>query len=130
MTDVKLALIFNSALSMPVGKLAVQAGHAVQLAIQNNMIRYTDIAHVILLKLKNPFMDWYKSDLKKKIALKVSSEDDLIDLKKQAIEKNLIVSEVIDVGLTFFEKPTLTCIAIGPDFSYRIDEVTRRLSLL
>jgi len=127
---VKLVMIFNEALNMPMGKLAVQAGHAVQLAIQNNMTKYPEQAHVILLKLKQPFVEWYKSDLKKKIALKVDSHEELINIQKKAEDNDLVVSPVIDAGLTFFEEPTLTCIAIGPDLSYNIDQVTRGLSLL
>ncbi len=35
-----------------------------------------------------------------------------------------------DAGLTVFKKPTITCLAIGPDKEEKIDEITGKLKIL
>ncbi len=46
-------------------------------------------------------------------------------------EKGLVCSLIIDAGLTEFGGvPTRTCIAIGPNWSDEIDEITGHLKLL
>ncbi|NBT59468.1 hypothetical protein EBT16_11855, partial [bacterium] len=65
-----------------------------------------------------------------KVCVKVETEDDLLEIQKKATEKGLQCSLITDKGLTEFGGvPTNTCLAIGPDESWKIDEVTGDLEL-
>jgi PTH2 family peptidyl-tRNA hydrolase len=66
-----------------------------------------------------------------KIAVGVSSEDELLELYNKAKDAGLIVALIVDSGLTVFKGvPTVTCIAIGPDAPERLQPVTGHLKLL
>lgn len=65
-----------------------------------------------------------------KICLYVNTEEDLIDVYNRAIDLNLQVNLITDNGLTEFKGvPTKTCLAIGPDYKSKIDQVTGNLQL-
>jgi PTH2 family peptidyl-tRNA hydrolase len=66
-----------------------------------------------------------------KICVYVNSEAELLEIESRAIEAKLEVSLITDSGLTEFNGvPTRTCLAIGPDYSSKIDKITGHLSLL
>ena len=66
-----------------------------------------------------------------KIVVSCDSEQELDELYKQAKEKGLPCSMIVDAGLTEFNGvPTKTCIAIGPANPDNIDEITKHLKLL
>ena len=66
-----------------------------------------------------------------KIVVSCDSEQELDELYKQAKEKGLPCSMIVDAGLTEFNGvPTKTCIAIGPANPDDIDEITKHLKLL
>ena len=79
--------------------------------------------------------EWYLTNFRK-IVCKVDSEDDLMLLYLRCQEMGIPVELVIDNGLTEWNEPTKTCIAIGPEKDEIIDQVTGengplgRLSLL
>ena len=65
-----------------------------------------------------------------KVCLQVNSEEELLDIYKKAKDAKLEVNLITDSGLTEFDGvPTNTCLAIGPDYSDKIDEVTKHLKL-
>lgn len=65
-----------------------------------------------------------------KVCLVVNSEEELKDVDKRATEAGLECHMILDSGLTEFGgEPTLTCLAIGPDWSDKIDKVTGDLTL-
>lgn len=72
----------------------------------------------------------WKEEGMKKVVLKVETEQELIKLKKEAEKLNLVTALIKDAGRTFFKKPTITCLAIGPDEEERIDKVTGKLRML
>lgn len=66
----------------------------------------------------------------KKICVRADSEEHLLDIYRRAQEAKLTVHLVTDSGLTEFNGPTKTCLAIGPNFSTQIDKITGELKLL
>ena len=63
-----------------------------------------------------------------KVCLSVDSEKELLDIGCHAVLIGLSVKYIEET--TGFDKPTITCIAIGPDYSSKIDPVTKHLKLL
>lgn len=99
------------------GKLCAQAAHA-SLAAYKTADR-NDPA----------FIAWDTGSFAK-IVLAVNSEEDLLSLVPALMQKHLNISVIRDVGNTEFGGvTTLTCIGIGPHWSYEIDEITQHLSL-
>lgn len=64
-----------------------------------------------------------------KICVQVDSEEELLAVHAKAQEAGLESHLVQDSGLTEFSGPTYTAVAIGPDYSERIDVVTGHLKL-
>jgi PTH2 family peptidyl-tRNA hydrolase len=106
-------------LNMRKGKMCAQAGHAVLGAYMKSS--YHKVSH------------WRDENQKKhgvKITVYVKSEEELLKIHQKAGEKNLVTFLVKDIGLTEFKEPTFTCLAIGPDVEWAIDEITGDLPLL
>jgi PTH2 family peptidyl-tRNA hydrolase len=66
----------------------------------------------------------------KKVAVRVGSEEEIMELRKQAITHNLPNAIIRDAGMTELPPGTLTVIGIGPAKGEAIDEVTKELKLL
>lgn len=103
-------------LGMSKGKMAVQAAHA---AVTGSW----GVGQAIKAK-------WWVEGTPK-IALKVSSEEELRTLVFKAGKQNIYANIIWDAGLTKFKGiPTLTCGVIGPDEDHKIDEIIKDLKLL
>jgi len=114
----KLAILVRKDLKMGKGKIAVQASHASVMA--------SEVAR------KN-FKEWWKGWLSEgqcKIALKISSESELIKLKKEADDFEIPTVIVQDKGLTQLDPGTTTCIGIGPAPTEFVDKIIKDLPLL
>jgi PTH2 family peptidyl-tRNA hydrolase len=105
-------------LNMSRGKIAVQVAHgsvsAAEQARVNNQAMWRT---------------WLREG-QKKVAVKVSSEEELIELRRKAISHKLPHALIRDAGMTELPPGTLTVIGIGPAKSDIIDEVTGELKLL
>lgn len=65
-----------------------------------------------------------------KICLYVKTEEELLEIYNKAKEAGLTVHLITDSGFTEFnEQPTHTCLAIGPHYKSKIDEITKNLEL-
>ncbi len=65
-----------------------------------------------------------------KVCLQVSSQEKLFAVFHAAYDAGLDVHLITDAGTTEFHgAPTITCLAIGPDESEKIDAITRDLKL-
>ena len=114
----KQVIVFHSDLKLSKGKTAVQAGHAaVSAAEEARRCR------------KNWWKNWVDEG-QRKIAVKVKTEKELLDIEKQANESKLPCALIIDRGLTEVPPNTITCLGIGPAPSERVDKITGRLHLL
>lgn len=65
-----------------------------------------------------------------KICVRVDSEEELHRIHFAAIQAGLESHKILDSGKTEFKEPTYTCLAIGPDYSSKIDKITGQLQLL
>lgn len=73
--------------------------------------------------------EWLDGDFTK-ITLRVDSEEELLDVYKQAQEAGMIAYLIKDNGTTEFGGvPTITCCAIGPESEEALDRVTGGLKL-
>ncbi len=114
----KQVIVFRSDLEMSKGKIAAQAGHAAASAAEE--------AH-------KHFKQWWKAWLQEgqcKIAVKVESEKELLELEKQAKELALPCALIVDRGITEVPPGTITCLGIGPAPAKKIDKITGTLPLL
>lgn len=66
----------------------------------------------------------------KKVAVKVSDENELGELEEAADQLGLPHSLIVDRGLTEVPEGTVTCLGIGPAPSAMIDRLTGKLKLL
>jgi len=111
----KQAIVVIKSLKMSTGKAAAQSAHA--------------SVEAVLKSEKKKVEEWKKEGMKK-VVLKVESEEELLKLKKEAEKIKLVTALIKDAGRTFFKKPTVTCMAIGPDKEEKIDRVTGKLKML
>lgn len=111
----KQAIVVIKNLKMDAGKASSQVAHA--------------SVEAVLKSDKKKVEEWKKEGMKK-VVLKVETEEELLKLKKEAEKLGLVTALIKDAGRTFFNKPTITCMAVGPDKEERIDRVTGKLKML
>ncbi len=117
MASIKQVIVVRADLGMRKGKIAAQVGHACVLGAEN-------------VRKSHPewFSKWWAGQ--EKIVLKVNSERDLEEVKKNAIDLGLPWAEVTDAGHTQIAPGTFTCISIGPAPEELVDKITSELKLL
>ncbi|MDE1861737.1 MAG: peptidyl-tRNA hydrolase Pth2 [Thaumarchaeota archaeon] len=118
MGSIKQVIVVRRDLGMGTGKIAAQVGHACVLGAEH---------------VRKSHREWFEkwSEFgQEKVVLKVSSLQELDEVKKHAILLGLPWSEVTDAGHTQIEPGTVTCISIGPAPEDQIDRVTGHLKLL
>ena len=116
--DVKQVIVVRKDLKMGKGKTAVQVAHASVCA--------AEIAKKDNIEI---FQKW-KAQGQAKIAVKVSSLTELLQVRDRVDHLSLPFFVVEDRGLTQVEPGTTTCLGIGPVFSSKIDRITKELKLL
>lgn len=80
---------------------------------------------------RNSALDKWVSGSFAKICVYVNSEEELLALYNKAKEQNILSALITDEGRTEFNGvQTNTVVAIGPDYSSVIDEITGHLQLL
>jgi PTH2 family peptidyl-tRNA hydrolase len=121
MSEIKQVVVVRGDLNCRRGKENVQVGHAV-IAFLLHHVRYKT-------KLSKVEKEWLDENKQAKICLQVDSEEGLLQIYDQAKAADLEVHLITDAGLTEFDGPTKTCLAIGPDYSEKIDKITGHLKL-
>ena len=134
---IKQVIVMRKDLNMRKGKMVAMGAHA-YLKVFLDMT----VIHLVTKEGKNlghrgtfpiisqAMYDWIKGSFAK-ICVSVDSEDELMTIYNNAKENEIICSLITDNGLTEFHGvPTITCAAIGPDESEKIDKITGRLKLL
>ena len=111
----KQVILVRNDLKMSKGKMSTQVAHAA--------------VEAVLKSPKAKVEEWRKEGMKK-IVVKVESEKELFLCQNQAKKTKIIPALIKDAGKTFFKEPTITCLAIGPDDSKKIDKITGNLKLI
>lgn len=114
----KQVIAVRTDLGMSRGKIAVQVAHGSVLSAEQARVLKQDI-----------WKAWLREG-QKKVAVKVSSEEELLELKRQAVGHSLPHALIRDAGMTELPPGTITVLGIGPAKSEIIDEVTGELKLL
>lgn len=103
---------------MSKGKLCGQVAHAA--------IAASEMAR----KKKNNWWELWIDEGQRKIVLKVSSLQELIEQKEKAEQAGVPAALIQDRGLTELPPGTVTCLGIGPAPTSVVDRLTRKLPLL
>ncbi|MGD9129965.1 MAG: peptidyl-tRNA hydrolase Pth2 [Candidatus Bathyarchaeota archaeon] len=114
----KQVIVVRTDIKMSKGKMAAQAGHAAVSAAE-------------YARKNRP--EWWSPWIGEgqcKIAVKVKSEQELLELARKARNAGLPVALIVDRGLTELPPETVTCLGIGPAPSDKVDTITGNLSLL
>ncbi|MGY5881224.1 MAG: peptidyl-tRNA hydrolase Pth2 [Candidatus Thorarchaeota archaeon] len=114
----KQVIAVRTDLGMSKGKTAVQVAHG---AISS--------AERARVTKQEEWRAWMREG-QKKVAVKVTSEEEIMELRKQAITHSLPHAIIRDAGMTELPPGTLTVIGIGPAKIEAIDDVTKELKLL
>jgi PTH2 family peptidyl-tRNA hydrolase len=114
----KQVIVFHSDLKLSKGKTAVQAGHAAVSAAEEAR------------RHRRKWWTEWVSEGQRKIAVKVKTEKELLEIEKQAKDSELPCALIIDRGLTEVPPDTITCLGVGPAPSDRLDKITGQLPLL
>jgi PTH2 family peptidyl-tRNA hydrolase len=127
MKKIKQVIVIRKDLKMRRGKECSQAAHA-SISFLTRRIQGVN-SNPVNLFVSSEEKSWIDSSFAK-ICVQVNSEKELLDIYKKAQNLGLEVHLVQDSGLTEFSGVlTFTCLAIGPNKSDKIDEVTGKLML-
>ena len=123
MDKVKQVIVMRKDLQLSKGQMVAQGSHA-SIAFLTDLIKEYNGEP---LSLTDAQKEWIYGTFYK-ICLSVDSEKELFDIGCHAVLIGLSVKYIEET--TGFDKPTITCIAIGPDYSSKIDPITKHLKLL
>jgi len=129
MTDkVKQVIVMRKDLNMSKGKMVTQGAHASIAFLTNKMKDNLSNPEALWwVNLSQAEKEWVYGTFFK-VCVGVDSEKELLDIGYNAVMLGLSVKYIEET--TGFDKPTVTCLAIGPDYSSKIDPLTKHLKLL
>jgi peptidyl-tRNA hydrolase, PTH2 family len=130
--QVKQVIVIRRDLKMRRGKEVAQGAHASMMWLVRRLERYgsggAGTARVEG-KLSEAESLWL-NDSFRKVTCQVDTEAEIMALGQAALDAGLEAHVVTDSGLTEFNGiPTVTALAIGPDFDHLVDTVTGGLKL-
>ncbi|EKM60874.1 uncharacterized protein PHACADRAFT_247082, partial [Phanerochaete carnosa HHB-10118-sp] len=114
----KMVLVVRTDLKMTTGKIAAQCGHA------------TLACYKALQKTNPALLRHWERTGQAKVALKASSEDELLELEAIAKSLNLCARSILDAGRTQIAAGSRTVLGIGPGPVELVNKVTGKLRLL
>ncbi len=114
----KQVIAVRTDLGMSRGKMAVQVAHGAISAAEKARVSHQDV-----------WRAWLREG-QKKVAVKVASEEEIMELRRIAITQSLPFAVIRDAGMTELPPGTITVIGIGPAKSEDVDKVTGDLKLL
>lgn len=116
----KMVIVVRTDILMGKGKVAAQCAHAAlecyRKAVTNPKKQYI-------------FKDWLYSG-QPKVVLRVSSENELLDLERNAKKAGLTTAIIRDAGKTQLKSGTISVLGIGPGLIHEINNITSHLKLL
>lgn len=118
---IKQVIVIRRDLKMRRGKEIAQGSHA-SMAFLSEIIQEG-------LPLTEPQKAWLFGSFAK-VCLQVEGEAELLELHHKALQSGLTSKIIQDSGKTEFHgQPTYTALAVGPDYSEKIDTITGHLKL-
>lgn len=115
------------------GKMCAMAAHLSLKVIADRLEQSDSMQEVdgVLYEavLTEAMHEWFRGAFAK-IVVKCESLDDVFALEHKAIDMNIPYAIVKDNATTCFDEPTIVGIALGPDYSDRIDQISGGLKLL
>lgn len=118
----KQVIVIRKDLNMRKGKMVAQGSHASMAFLTRRIRKNESITSVQKEWLDNSFI---------KICVSVDNEQELLEIEQKAKEMGVECHLVTDKGLTEFNNvPTKTCLALGPDKSEVLDQISGNLKLL
>ena len=125
---VKQVIVMRKDLNMSKGKMVTQGCHASIAFLTNKMKDNLSNPEALWwVNLSQAEKEWVYGTFFK-VCVGVNSKKELLDIGYNAVMMGLSVKYIEET--TGFDKPTVTCLAIGPDYSSKIDPVTKHLKLL
>ena len=113
--EYKQVILVRADLKLPKGKMVAQGAHA--------------SVECVLKSDKKIVSNWRDTGMAK-IALKVTDEKELYKYLQMAKDDGLTTCTITDAGHTVVDPGTVTCGAIGPDETRKIDKIINVLKLL
>ena len=130
----KQVIVVRKDLNMRRGKEDAQSGHAVLSFLTRQMqgcqnAKFHKGFYEYMVRITPAAHDWIEANFAK-VTLQVESEEELLEIEKQAKAAGIECHLVTDSGLTEFHGvATNTCLALGPDEVEKIDKITGHLKL-
>lgn len=125
---VKQVIVIRKDLNLSKGRLVAQGAHASIAFLTNKMKENISNPQALWwVNLTQAEKEWVYGTFFK-ICVGVDNEKELLDIGHQAVNNGLSVKYIQET--MGFDEPTYTCLAIGPDYSSKIDPVTKHLKLL
>jgi len=129
MKEVKQVIVMRKDLKMRRGKEIAQGCHASMAFLTLQFQGQTSQGKTNKIHLSDVVQQWIDSSFTK-VCVQVDSEEQLLEIAQRAKEEMLECHVITDSGRTEFGGvPTKTCLAIGPDYSDRINKITGNLQL-
>ena len=134
MKPTKQVIVIRKDLKCRRGKEISQGSHASMAFLTKHFLERPDIMFKLsydgtMINLKTVEKEWLTSSFRK-ITCSVDSLEELLELDKKAKELGIESNLITDSGFTEFNGvPTITCLALGPDYDEVLDPVTSQLKL-
>ena len=128
-SSAKMVIVVRRDLKLLSGKMSSQTAHAALGAILNRC-EWLDTGTRLALRPSESELSWLKYKFTK-IILGCEGLREMLDLQAQAISEGINTCLITDAGDTVFHNvPTVTCLAIGPDWAERINPITGHLNTI
>jgi len=129
----KQIIVINKSLNMSSSKMAAQVSHAsLGCLLKSFEIKESENGNAVIhaeFDFDSALILWLKKRFTK-VVLYVKSEEKLLEVYKKVQDAGLVSVLIQDAGFTFFDKPTYTCVGIGPDFPEKMEPVVGKLQVL
>ncbi len=130
---IKQVICIRKDLKMRRGKEISQGSHAAMAFLTRKLTKYFGQADqksaMFCCILTEVQQKWIEGSFLK-VCLQVNSDEELLAVRQKAEELGLETQLITDSGKTEFNGiPTRTALAIGPDYSSKIDPITGHLKL-
>ncbi len=130
MDKIKQVIVLRKDLNMRKGKMCAQAAHAAMIVLCKKIETHIRERVAEQIPFKWEECQWLLGSFTK-IVLGAKDLTELVEIQQKALDAGLTCHMMIDNGETEFGNvKTVTAIAIGPDYSSKIDPITKDLQLL